>query len=203
MGLGGDTTVLPVHVEQAHTHITLNPVAINYQCWAARRASAHINADGTIDYDREAVMAHHEITFPTDEADRARLRAGDTVTIQGHIIGIRDATQIRIFDQGVEPPIVAEGAALLHTAPNVRKLGPRPLRADVHRHHHQRPHEPLHRGPDRATTAPARSSARAGCCRRRWSRCASTAASTWPSSAAQRRSRRPRSRRSSRSSGRT
>src|SRR5438552_1889773 len=54
MGLGGDTTVLSVHVEQAHTHITLNPVAVNYQCWAARRASAHIFADGTVDYDRDA-----------------------------------------------------------------------------------------------------------------------------------------------------
>jgi fumarate hydratase subunit alpha/L(+)-tartrate dehydratase alpha subunit len=54
MGLGGDTTVLSVHVEQAHTHITLNPVAVNYQCWAARRASVHVAADGTIEYDREA-----------------------------------------------------------------------------------------------------------------------------------------------------
>jgi fumarate hydratase subunit alpha len=54
MGLGGDTTVLAVHVEQAHTHITLNPVAVNYQCWAARRASAHITAAGAVEYDREA-----------------------------------------------------------------------------------------------------------------------------------------------------
>jgi tartrate/fumarate subfamily iron-sulfur-dependent hydro-lyase alpha chain len=54
MGLGGDTTVLAVHAEQAHTHITLNPVAVNYQCWAARRASAHIGRDGTVDYDRDA-----------------------------------------------------------------------------------------------------------------------------------------------------
>jgi len=53
MGLGGDTTVLSVHIEQAHTHITLNPVAINYQCWAARRASAHVSAEGDIEYDRE------------------------------------------------------------------------------------------------------------------------------------------------------
>ena len=66
-------------------------------------------------------MAHHEITFPTDEATVRELHAGDTVTIQGHIIGIRDATQIRIFDQGQEPPFSLEGAALLHTAPNVRK----------------------------------------------------------------------------------
>ena len=67
-------------------------------------------------------MAHHEITFPTDEATVRSFEAGDTVTIQGHIIGIRDATQIRIFDQGKEPPMSLEGAALLHTAPNVRKL---------------------------------------------------------------------------------
>jgi fumarate hydratase subunit alpha/L(+)-tartrate dehydratase alpha subunit len=54
MGLGGDVTVLQCHIEHADTHMTLNPVAVNYQCWAARRASAHIAADGTIDYDREA-----------------------------------------------------------------------------------------------------------------------------------------------------
>jgi len=66
-------------------------------------------------------MAHHEITFPTDEATVRALHAGDTVTIQGEIVGIRDATQIRIFDQGQEPPFSLERAALLHTAPNVRK----------------------------------------------------------------------------------
>jgi len=54
MGLGGDVTVLNCHIEHADTHMTLNPVAVNYQCWAARRATAHIAADGTIDYDREA-----------------------------------------------------------------------------------------------------------------------------------------------------
>jgi tartrate/fumarate subfamily iron-sulfur-dependent hydro-lyase alpha chain len=54
MGLGGDVTVLQCHVEHADTHMTLNPVAVNYQCWAARRATAHISADGTVEYDREA-----------------------------------------------------------------------------------------------------------------------------------------------------
>ncbi len=49
MGLGGDVTVLAVHVEHADTHITLNPVAVNYQCWAARRASASISAGGAVD----------------------------------------------------------------------------------------------------------------------------------------------------------
>jgi fumarate hydratase subunit alpha/L(+)-tartrate dehydratase alpha subunit len=54
MGLGGDVTVLQCHVEHADTHMTLNPVAVNYQCWAARRATAHIAADGSVDFDREA-----------------------------------------------------------------------------------------------------------------------------------------------------
>jgi fumarate hydratase subunit alpha/L(+)-tartrate dehydratase alpha subunit len=53
MGLGGDVTVLQVHVEHADTHMTLNPVAVNYQCWAARRASAHVAADGSVDFDRD------------------------------------------------------------------------------------------------------------------------------------------------------
>ena len=53
MGLGGDVTVLQCHIEHADTHMTLNPVAVNYQCWAARRASAHIAADGHVDFDRE------------------------------------------------------------------------------------------------------------------------------------------------------
>ena len=70
-------------------------------------------------------MAVHQVTFPiTEPAEILKLRAGDEVTVQGHIIGIRDRTQIRIFDQGVEPPMDLSGAFLLHTAPNVRKLGP-------------------------------------------------------------------------------
>ena len=52
--LGGEVTVLSVHVEHADTHMTLNPVAVNYQCWAARRASAHITADGSVEYERDA-----------------------------------------------------------------------------------------------------------------------------------------------------
>jgi fumarate hydratase subunit alpha len=38
MGLGGRTTVLGVHVECADTHTASLPVAVNFQCWAARRA---------------------------------------------------------------------------------------------------------------------------------------------------------------------
>ncbi len=64
------------------------------------------------------------IAFPASEEAIRELRAGDEVLVDGHIIGIRDRTQMRIFDEGVEPPLDLSGAFLLHTAPNVRKLGP-------------------------------------------------------------------------------
>ncbi len=67
-------------------------------------------------------MAQHEVTFPIqDEAEILKLRAGDEVVVQGHIIGLRDRTQIRIFDEGQEPPMDLRGAFLLHTAPGVKK----------------------------------------------------------------------------------
>jgi fumarate hydratase subunit alpha/L(+)-tartrate dehydratase alpha subunit len=50
MGLGGDTTVLAVHIEYAYTHITQNPIAVNTQCWAARRARARIFPDGHVEF---------------------------------------------------------------------------------------------------------------------------------------------------------
>jgi L(+)-tartrate dehydratase beta subunit len=68
-------------------------------------------------------VQERHITFPADEETIRSLHAGDSVLVDGHIIGIRDRTQIRIFDQGVEPPMDLRGAFLLHTAPGVRKLG--------------------------------------------------------------------------------
>jgi fumarate hydratase subunit alpha len=50
MGLGGRTTALGVNIEWAHTHITQNPVAVNLQCWAARRASALVTPKGEVTY---------------------------------------------------------------------------------------------------------------------------------------------------------
>lgn len=45
-GLGGDGTAFAVHVELAHTHITLNPVAVNMQCHSARRARVTFTPSG-------------------------------------------------------------------------------------------------------------------------------------------------------------
>jgi len=50
MGLGGKITVLGVKVDYAHRHPASYPVAVAVQCWAARRASARIHPDGSIEY---------------------------------------------------------------------------------------------------------------------------------------------------------
>ena len=42
--------------------------------------------------------------------------------LNGVMFGIRDATQIRIFDEGIDPPADLSGAVCLHTAPGVRRL---------------------------------------------------------------------------------
>ena len=66
-------------------------------------------------------MAEHILEPPLTEADVRKLALEDTVLINGTIFGIRDATQIRIFDEGVPPPADLTGAVCLHTAPGVKK----------------------------------------------------------------------------------
>lgn len=67
-------------------------------------------------------MAEVHLKTPLTEADVRKLKLEDTVFIDGHVYGIRDATQIRIFDEGVAPPTDLTGAVCIHTAPNVKKL---------------------------------------------------------------------------------
>jgi fumarate hydratase subunit alpha len=50
MGLGGKTTILGVHIDYAFRHPASFPAAVAFNCWAARRASARINADGYVEY---------------------------------------------------------------------------------------------------------------------------------------------------------
>jgi L(+)-tartrate dehydratase beta subunit len=69
-------------------------------------------------------MADYRLTTPLREEDVRQLVVGDSVTLDGIIFGVRDATLMRICDEGVKPPVDWRGAALLHTAPNVRKVGP-------------------------------------------------------------------------------
>jgi len=66
-----------------------------------------------------------KLTFPIADLDALReLRAGQKLRIDGTVIGIRDATQIAMFDRGERPRMDLSGSVLIHTAPNVRKLGP-------------------------------------------------------------------------------
>jgi L(+)-tartrate dehydratase beta subunit len=67
-------------------------------------------------------MAHHTLPMPASEADIRRLRAGDTVTLESDLFGIRDATQIHMFDRGRRTRFDLRGHAVIHTAPNVRKV---------------------------------------------------------------------------------
>jgi fumarate hydratase subunit alpha len=50
MGLGGKTTVLGVHVDFAFRHPASFPAAVAFNCWGARRATARINVDGSVEY---------------------------------------------------------------------------------------------------------------------------------------------------------
>jgi fumarate hydratase subunit alpha len=53
MGLGGRTTSLGVRIDLAHCHTASLPVAVNIQCWSARKASARVFLDGRVVYSTE------------------------------------------------------------------------------------------------------------------------------------------------------
>ena len=68
-------------------------------------------------------MAEFSFKTPLTEKDMRQLHVGDSVLLDGVIFGVRDANLIRVFDQKTPPPVDWRGAALLHTAPNVKKIG--------------------------------------------------------------------------------
>ena len=71
-------------------------------------------------------MADHILTTPVTEEQVRRLRVGDRVTLEGTLFGIRDATQIHMFDRGRRTRFDLRGHAVIHTAPNLRKVEPSP-----------------------------------------------------------------------------
>jgi len=60
--------------------------------------------------------------MPIGEAQTRALRVNDTVTLNGTLYGIRDRTQIEMFDRGRKTRFDLRGHAVIHTAPNVRKV---------------------------------------------------------------------------------
>jgi L(+)-tartrate dehydratase beta subunit len=69
-------------------------------------------------------VAHYELSTPVTEAQVRQLRINDTVTLHPTLFGIRDATQIHMFDHNRTTRLNLAGHAVIHTAPNVRKVTP-------------------------------------------------------------------------------
>jgi L(+)-tartrate dehydratase beta subunit len=71
-------------------------------------------------------MAHHVLAMPVTDAQVRTLQVGDTVALEQTLFGIRDATLIAMFDHGRTTRFDLKGHAVLHTAPNVRKVDASP-----------------------------------------------------------------------------
>ena len=69
-------------------------------------------------------MAEHTLHMPCDEARIRGLRIGDHVVLQDTLFGIRDATQIHLFDRNRTTRFDLRDHAVIHTAPNVRRVEP-------------------------------------------------------------------------------
>ncbi len=67
-------------------------------------------------------MAHYDLHMPVSEADVRQLRTNDTVTLHDTLFGIRDASYIALFDRQRTTRFDLNGHAVIHTAPNVRKV---------------------------------------------------------------------------------
>lgn len=65
---------------------------------------------------------HYELATPITEDQVRALCVNDTVTLQDTLFGIRDATQIHLFDRGRSTRFDLIGHAVIHTAPNVKKV---------------------------------------------------------------------------------
>ncbi len=67
-------------------------------------------------------MAHFDFATPVTESQVRALAVDDTVTLSGALYGIRDATQIALFDRGRTTRFDLAGHAVIHTAPNVKRV---------------------------------------------------------------------------------
>ncbi|MEW6688344.1 MAG: fumarate hydratase C-terminal domain-containing protein [Pseudomonadota bacterium] len=68
-------------------------------------------------------MSHFDLRPPVSEEQARSLGVDDTVTLNGTLYGIRDATQIHMFDRGRRTRFDLAGHAVIHTAPNVKRVG--------------------------------------------------------------------------------
>ncbi|MDH5749492.1 MAG: FumA C-terminus/TtdB family hydratase beta subunit [Rhodospirillales bacterium] len=67
-------------------------------------------------------MTDYVLSPACSEEEIRKLRIGDRVTLQGTLFGIRDATLIHMFDKRRNTKFDLAGHAVIHTAPNVKKV---------------------------------------------------------------------------------
>jgi L(+)-tartrate dehydratase beta subunit len=67
-------------------------------------------------------MTEHTLSLPCSDEQVRALRVGDHVMLEDTLFGIRDATLIHLFDQGRKTRFDLRGHAVIHTAPNVKKV---------------------------------------------------------------------------------
>lgn len=67
-------------------------------------------------------MTHYVFEMPVTEAQVRTLKVGDTVTLEKTLFGVRDANLIAMFDRERRTVFDMKGHAVIHTAPNVRKV---------------------------------------------------------------------------------
>ena len=67
-------------------------------------------------------MTHRILETPVTEAQVRALKVGDSVTLEKTLFGVRDANLIAMFDKSRRTIFDMKGHAVLHTAPNVRKV---------------------------------------------------------------------------------
>ena len=65
---------------------------------------------------------HYDLRMPVSDDGVRKLRVNDTITLNGTLFGIRDATQIHMFDRGRKTRFDLAGHAVIHTAPNVKQV---------------------------------------------------------------------------------
>ena len=133
MGLGGGPTVLDVKVDYLYRHPASYPVAVAFNCWAAREATVKFDKDGNWEIVSENVSEADlrtpeleaeegiELKLPVNENEVRKLKAGDVVYLTGTIVTARDEAHKKIIEEG--SPIDLKGLAIYHCGPVVRKKG--------------------------------------------------------------------------------
>ncbi len=139
LGLGGTVTSLGVAIEACPCHIASLPVAINFQCHAARHCTAQWPG-GT--YTDEAISSDSigpslspfrdkaiPIDLPFSKGAIAALRAGDWILLSGVLYAARDQTHRRLLellDRDKALPIDLKGQLIYYVGPSPAPPG-RPI----------------------------------------------------------------------------